>query len=312
MYAIGLAALIVMAFAIACGEEERTTPPTTAPLPTYTPLPSPTPTPYVHKWKSASSKPDPVSGLTATQGFVETANEDSKAALVIRCVYGHHMLSTPFIQVVVFTTIESEFRDMSKRVTIRVDEDEPISDLWHYAHYANGDQWKTGLFLNLSNTDEIPFDLIERMRMSQKVGVQFWSGAATIENFIWDDLSGFDKAYREVEVACVDVLPTPAPTRIPPTPVPTLPPGTVVEELSIMNFQHVDAEVKAGTIVIWTNNDKPLHTVTHINTGGGRLFDSRTIAPDAGFRYHFTEPGIYEYQCLIHPVNMKATITVTE
>ena len=48
MYAIGLAALIVMAFAIACGEEERTTPPTTAPLPTYTPTetapPTPTPT----------------------------------------------------------------------------------------------------------------------------------------------------------------------------------------------------------------------------------------------------------------------------
>ena len=56
------------------------------------------------------------------------------------------------------------------------------------------------------------------------------------------------------------------PTRIPKTPVPTLPPGAVVEELNIMNFQHADATVKAGTIVIWMNKDKPLHTVTHINT----------------------------------------------
>ena len=104
----------------------------------------------------------------------------------------------------------------------------------------------------------------------------------------------------------------PAPTRIPATPVPTLPPGAVVEELSIMNFQHADATIKTGTIVIWTNKDKPLHTVTHINTGGNRFFDSKTIAPNAGYRYQFTEPGTYDYQCLIHPVNMKGTITVTE
>ncbi len=104
----------------------------------------------------------------------------------------------------------------------------------------------------------------------------------------------------------------PPPTRIPPTPVPTLPPGAEVEELSIMNFQHADATIKAGTVVIWTNNDKPLHTVTHINVGGERLFDSATIAPDVGFRFYFTEPGTYDYQCLIHPVNMKGTITVTE
>ena len=104
----------------------------------------------------------------------------------------------------------------------------------------------------------------------------------------------------------------PEPTRIPATPVPTLPPGAEVAELSIMNFQHADATVKAGTVVIWTNNDRPLHTVTHINPGAERLFDSATIAPDKAYRYHFTEPGVYDYQCLIHPVNMKGTITVTE
>ena len=101
-------------------------------------------------------------------------------------------------------------------------------------------------------------------------------------------------------------------TRIPATPVPTLPPGAPVVEISIRNFQHADAEVKAGTVVIWTNNSKALHTVTHINTGGARLFDSGTISPGVGFRYQFTKPGAYEYQCLIHPVNMKGTITVTE
>ncbi len=104
----------------------------------------------------------------------------------------------------------------------------------------------------------------------------------------------------------------PPPTRVPPTPEPTLPPGAEVVNIDIMNFQHPDATVKAGTVVIWTNQDRPLHTVTHINVGGTRLFDSSTISPDAGFRHYFTEPGTYEYQCLIHPVNMTGTITVTE
>ena len=105
---------------------------------------------------------------------------------------------------------------------------------------------------------------------------------------------------------------SPEPTRIPPTPEPTFPPGAVIVDLSIMNFQHADAEVKAGTFVRWKNNDKPLHTVTHVNTGGERFFDSKTIPPDAGFTFQFTQPGTYEYQCLIHPVNMKGAITVTE
>ena len=92
---------------------------------------------------------------------------------------------------------------------------------------------------------------------------------------------------------------------------PTLPAGAEVAELSI-NFQHVDATVKAGTVVIWTNNDRLKHTVTHIATDGNRLFDSDLIASDASFRFYFTEPGTYGYQCLIHPVQMKGTITVTE
>ena len=78
-----------------------------------------------------------------------------------------------------------------------------------------------------------------------------------------------------------------------------------------MNFQHADAAVKAGTIVIWTNEDKSLHTVTHITTDGSPLFNS-TIAPNEGFRFHFTEPGTYAYQCLIHRDDMKSTIIVTE
>lgn len=106
---------------------------------------------------------------------------------------------------------------------------------------------------------------------------------------------------------------TPEPTRVPPTPIPTLPPDAETAETDIANFQLEDLEVKAGTVVIWTNTDRTLHTITHVSEqGGSALFNSSTISPDAGFRWHFTEPGVFQYQCLIHPVNMKGTITVTE
>lgn len=105
----------------------------------------------------------------------------------------------------------------------------------------------------------------------------------------------------------------PEPTRVPSTPVPTLPRGAEVEEVDIANFQLADLEVKVGTVVIWTNTDRTLHTLTHVaDEGGSALFNSGTISPSAGFRWHFTEPGVFQYQCLIHPVNMKATVTVAE
>ena len=153
-------------------------------------------------------------------------------------------------------------------------------------------------------------DDIEGLFDDPDVGVDdavLWATGALDESSFALDLRGLFSLFTPDQVPAPDS----APTRIPPTPIPTLPPGAEVVELNIMNFQHADATVKAGTVVIWTNKDKPLHTVTHINPGGERLFDSATVAPDAGFRYHFTAPGTYEYQCLIHPVNMKGTITVT-
>lgn len=70
----------------------------------------------------------------------------------------------------------------------------------------------------------------------------------------------------------------PEPTRVPSTPVPTLPPGAEVEEVDIANFQLADLEVKVGSVVIWTNRDRTLHTLTHVSDeGGSALFNSGTI-----------------------------------
>ncbi len=103
---------------------------------------------------------------------------------------------------------------------------------------------------------------------------------------------------------------TPIPTA---TPLPPIPAGTPVQDSPIKNFNHLDHEVESGTVITWTNNDNTQHTVTHFAPGGGeRLFDSKILAPDIGFRFIMAvEPGEYKYFCKLHPNTMVAIITVT-
>ncbi|HYO60464.1 MAG TPA: plastocyanin/azurin family copper-binding protein [Actinomycetota bacterium] len=65
------------------------------------------------------------------------------------------------------------------------------------------------------------------------------------------------------------------------------------------------ATVAAGTEVTWRNSDPADHTVTNLDG----VFGSETL-PDGGtFSHRFTEPGVYEYQCAIHP-EMKGKVKV--
>ena len=120
-----------------------------------------------------------------------------------------------------------------------------------------------------------------------------------------------------VAIACFPLacgFATPEPTPAPPTPVPTLPPGAVVVESPMKNFRIETLEIKVGTMVIWTNKGTVLHTISHIpkEVGVAVEFDSGTIPPVGSFRHYFTKPGVYPYNCLIHPVAEFGTITVTE
>ena len=117
------------------------------------------------------------------------------------------------------------------------------------------------------------------------------------------------------------VTPTPAPTATStatPTATPTrtaTPTLTAVPNLSevkldIKNFQHQTVEVEIGTIVTWVNTDPSPHTVTHFPAEGeNELFDDR-IEPQKSFRYTFDKVGTINYYCKLHPVNMRAVITV--
>jgi len=60
-------------------------------------------------------------------------------------------------------------------------------------------------------------------------------------------------------------------------------------------FNPKELTVKAGTTVIWHNDDSVRHTVTS-DTG---LFDGNLPA-GADFQYAFSQPGTYPYHCTPH------------
>lgn len=62
--------------------------------------------------------------------------------------------------------------------------------------------------------------------------------------------------------------------------------------------------VKAGTTVVWVNNDGTQHTVTS-DTG---LFGSKILNPGKSFQFTFASAGTFTYHCQIHP--MTGAITV--
>ena len=62
--------------------------------------------------------------------------------------------------------------------------------------------------------------------------------------------------------------------------------------------------VKLGDVVVWRNEDPFPHTATA--TG---VFDSKSIAAGASWRYKPKAVGEYAYICTFHP-NMKGTLKV--
>jgi plastocyanin len=69
------------------------------------------------------------------------------------------------------------------------------------------------------------------------------------------------------------------------------------------SFNPKSVTVYPEDTVRWTNMDSVNHTVT------GSTFDSGQLAKGDTFEYRFTEPGVYDYHCSIHPF-MKGTVVV--
>ena len=78
-------------------------------------------------------------------------------------------------------------------------------------------------------------------------------------------------------------------------------------EVKIDNFAFAPQRVvvKAGTTVIWINEDDIPHTVA----SSAKLFKSNALDTKDKFSFTFTTAGAYEYFCSLHP-HMTGTIVV--
>lgn len=80
----------------------------------------------------------------------------------------------------------------------------------------------------------------------------------------------------------------------------------VAVEIKNFSFNPGALTIKAGTQVIWTNNDSAPHTIT---SDSGSLLNSQTISSGQSFSFTFTTAGEADYHCNIHP-GMKGKIIV--
>jgi amicyanin len=78
-------------------------------------------------------------------------------------------------------------------------------------------------------------------------------------------------------------------------------------EVKIDNFTFSPPQltVKAGTTVIWVNEDDIPHTVT----SSARAFKSKALDSEDTYTFTFTTPGTYTYFCGLHP-HMTGSIVV--
>ncbi len=77
------------------------------------------------------------------------------------------------------------------------------------------------------------------------------------------------------------------------------------EAVSIRGFAFNPANlaINAGTTVKWTNEDSAPHSIKSEN------FKSGTLSSGDSYEFRFVTPGIYDYNCGIHP-SMKGQIIV--
>ncbi len=76
-------------------------------------------------------------------------------------------------------------------------------------------------------------------------------------------------------------------------------------KIANFTFDPPQITVKAGTTVVWTNDDDIPHTVTSTT----QTFKSAALDTHDKFSFTFTTPGTYKYFCSLHP-HMTATIVV--
>jgi plastocyanin len=70
-------------------------------------------------------------------------------------------------------------------------------------------------------------------------------------------------------------------------------------------FVPADITVPTGTTVTWTNDDNFTHSVRLLDTG-----ETQMMKPGERVTHTFTTPGVYRYDCSLHPKDMKGSVLV--
>ncbi len=88
---------------------------------------------------------------------------------------------------------------------------------------------------------------------------------------------------------------------------PSSPAAASHESVKIHNFVYSPQtlRVKRGTVVTWTNDDTPPHTVTGDNGGPA----SGQLSTGQSYSFRFDTAGTFPYHCSIHPT-MQASVIV--
>ena len=70
-------------------------------------------------------------------------------------------------------------------------------------------------------------------------------------------------------------------------------------------FAPADIVVPAGTTVTWTNNDNFTHSVRMLDGG-----EVKMMKPGESVTNVFTGPGLFQYDCSLHPKDMQGSVLV--
>ncbi|HET7726050.1 MAG TPA: cupredoxin domain-containing protein [Candidatus Limnocylindrales bacterium] len=70
-------------------------------------------------------------------------------------------------------------------------------------------------------------------------------------------------------------------------------------------FAPEDITVPTGTEVTWTNNDTFTHSVRLLDSG-----EVKMMKPGESVTETFTTPGLYRYDCSLHPNDMNGSVLI--